>query len=269
MIWPGEVAQELCGFRLGKGAGETARWRRAPSPIPVRAPLRVEETFSRFCRSNASKEHAMREDGIRASSVEREPAPKDMSYEVADFARKHGLSMVEARSLIEKVGNDCMKLDAGGQEAQAQLIEVPSPCSSMLPLSVDTEHEVRRKSEDIDAHVMSDVLKAVVSRVKKIDRDHDIPYIAGYSQNGEKIYIDRHMPKSAIARRQAGADRSLPHPARGRRKSSPRRAWPSLPARASDRAQDRKSGGGGGGSRHGETTTPSPRRMSARSTTRR
>jgi hypothetical protein len=65
------------------------------------------------------------------------------------------------------------------------------------PLSVDTEHEVRRKSEDIDARVMSDVLKAVVSRVKKIDRGHDIPYIAGYSQNGEKIYIDRHMPRSA------------------------------------------------------------------------
>jgi hypothetical protein len=65
------------------------------------------------------------------------------------------------------------------------------------PLSVDTEHEVRRKSEDIDARVMSDVLKVVVSRVKKIDRGHDIPYIAGYSQNGEKIYIDRHMPRSA------------------------------------------------------------------------
>ena len=66
------------------------------------------------------------------------------------------------------------------------------------PLSVDTENEVRTKSEDIDAHVMGDVLKAVVARVKKIDRDHDIPYIAGYSQNGEKIYIDRHMPKSAM-----------------------------------------------------------------------
>jgi hypothetical protein len=58
----------------------------------------------------------MREDGIRASSVEREPAPKDMSYEVADFARKHGLSMVEARSLIAKVGNDCMKLDQAAKK---------------------------------------------------------------------------------------------------------------------------------------------------------
>ena len=65
------------------------------------------------------------------------------------------------------------------------------------PLSADTENEVRTKSEDVDPNVMADVLKAVIARVKKIDRDHDIPYIAGYSQNGEKIYIDRHMPKSA------------------------------------------------------------------------
>lgn len=66
------------------------------------------------------------------------------------------------------------------------------------PLSSETEKEVHTKSEDIDAKVMGDVLKAVMARVKKIDRDHDIPYIAGYSQNGEKIYIDRHLPKSAM-----------------------------------------------------------------------
>jgi hypothetical protein len=31
-------------------------------------------------------------------------------------------------------------------------------------------------------------------RVRKLDRDHDIPYLAGYSQDGQTIYIDRHMP---------------------------------------------------------------------------
>lgn len=66
------------------------------------------------------------------------------------------------------------------------------------PLLADTEMEVHAKSEDIGTDVMGEVLEAVVSRVKKIDRDHDIPYIAGYSQNGEKIYIDRHLPKSAM-----------------------------------------------------------------------
>jgi len=66
------------------------------------------------------------------------------------------------------------------------------------PISAETEKEVHTKSEDIDQSVMSDALKAVVARVKKIDREHDIPYIAGYSQNGEKVYIDRHLPRSAV-----------------------------------------------------------------------
>jgi hypothetical protein len=28
----------------------------------------------------------------------------------------------------------------------------------------------------------------------KIDRNHDVPYVAGYSKNGKIIYIDRHLP---------------------------------------------------------------------------
>ena len=44
--------------------------------------------------------------------------------------------------------------------------------------------------------MMDRALDAIVRRVKKFDRDHDIPYLAGYSQDGKTIYIDRHMPKS-------------------------------------------------------------------------
>jgi hypothetical protein len=44
--------------------------------------------------------------------------------------------------------------------------------------------------------MMDRALDAVVRRVKKFDRKHDIPYLAGYSNDGETIYIDRHMPKS-------------------------------------------------------------------------
>jgi hypothetical protein len=55
-------------------------------------------------------------DGSKVSGVEREPAQREMPYEVADFARKHGLSMVEARGLIEKVGNDCMRLDEAAKK---------------------------------------------------------------------------------------------------------------------------------------------------------
>ena len=39
-------------------------------------------------------------------------------------------------------------------------------------------------------------LDAIVRRVKKLDRRHDIPYLAGYSEDGQTIYIDRHMPRS-------------------------------------------------------------------------
>ena len=39
-------------------------------------------------------------------------------------------------------------------------------------------------------------LDAVVRRAGKIDRKHDIPYLAGYSRDGKTIYIDRHMPPS-------------------------------------------------------------------------
>ena len=39
-------------------------------------------------------------------------------------------------------------------------------------------------------------LDAIVRRVKDLDRQHDIPYLAGYSLNGKIIYIDRHLPQT-------------------------------------------------------------------------
>jgi hypothetical protein len=44
--------------------------------------------------------------------------------------------------------------------------------------------------------MMDRALDAIMRRVKKFDRKHDIPYLAGYSQDGKTIYIDRHMPPS-------------------------------------------------------------------------
>ena len=44
--------------------------------------------------------------------------------------------------------------------------------------------------------MMERALDAVVRRVKKLDRKHDMPYLAGYSLDGKTIYIDRHMPRS-------------------------------------------------------------------------
>ncbi|WIG56192.1 MAG: hypothetical protein OJF61_001980 [Rhodanobacteraceae bacterium] len=39
-------------------------------------------------------------------------------------------------------------------------------------------------------------LDAILRRVKKLDRSHDVPYLAGYSMDGKTIYIDRHLPTS-------------------------------------------------------------------------
>jgi hypothetical protein len=47
----------------------------------------------------------------------------------------------------------------------------------------------------VSSFMMDRALKAVVRQIQKLDRRHDIPYLAGYSRNGKTIYIDRHMPK--------------------------------------------------------------------------
>jgi hypothetical protein len=48
----------------------------------------------------------------------------------------------------------------------------------------------------VSSLMMQRALDAVVRRVEHLDRNHDIPYLAGYSQDGKTIYIDRHMPPS-------------------------------------------------------------------------
>jgi hypothetical protein len=44
--------------------------------------------------------------------------------------------------------------------------------------------------------MMDRALDAVARKVKHLYRDHDIPYLAGYSKDGKTIYIDRHMPST-------------------------------------------------------------------------
>ena len=62
----------------------------------------------------------------------------------------------------------------------------------------------------VSSFMMQRTLDEVVRRVKKLDRRHDIPYLAGYSKDGRTIYIDRHMPKSFIYRgRRIDTDRFL------------------------------------------------------------
>jgi hypothetical protein len=56
--------------------------------------------------------------------------------------------------------------------------------------------EVRHKSEDVDDEVLLDVIQAIRRRGRVINRDYDIPYIAGYSTDGHTVFIDRHLPRT-------------------------------------------------------------------------
>src|SRR3954468_16641880 len=58
------------------------------------------------------------------------------------------------------------------------------------------DREVRHKSEDIDDDVLLDVVRAIRRRVRVVNREYDIPYIAGYSMDGHTVFIDRHLPRT-------------------------------------------------------------------------
>jgi len=62
----------------------------------------------------------------------------------------------------------------------------------------------------VSSLMMDRALDAVVRRVKKLDRVHDVPYLAGYSLDGKTIYIDRHTPRAFSYRgRGVATDRFL------------------------------------------------------------
>ena len=62
----------------------------------------------------------------------------------------------------------------------------------------------------VSSLMLDRALDAIMRRVKKLDRAHDIPYLAGYSQDGKTIYIDRHMPRTMkFRRREIDTDRFL------------------------------------------------------------
>ncbi len=58
------------------------------------------------------------------------------------------------------------------------------------------EAEVRHTSEDIEDLVLLDVVQAIRRRVRIVNREYDVPYIAGYSVDGHTVFIDRHLPRS-------------------------------------------------------------------------
>ena len=63
------------------------------------------------------------------------------------------------------------------------------------------EREVQTWTDEISAAALAEALRAILKRVKKIDRRYDIPYVAGYSRDGRTVFIDRHMPRGFTWRR--------------------------------------------------------------------
>jgi len=62
----------------------------------------------------------------------------------------------------------------------------------------------------VSSLMLDRALDAIAKRVGAIDRDHDIPYLAGYSLDGKRIYIDRHLPPTFRYRaRDIAVDRYL------------------------------------------------------------
>jgi hypothetical protein len=84
----------------------------------------------------------------------------------------------------------------------------------MMPLDLchpTAPHAKLKLPEWFVSNLMMDrALDAICRRVKKFDRKHDIPYLAGYSKDGKTIYIDRHMPQFFTFRgRKIDTDRFL------------------------------------------------------------
>ena len=47
----------------------------------------------------------------------------------------------------------------------------------------------------VSSLMMERAVDAIMQRVGKLDRNHDIPYLAGYSLDAKTIYIDRDLPR--------------------------------------------------------------------------
>jgi hypothetical protein len=61
-------------------------------------------------------------------------------------------------------------------------------------------HKDTRPDWVIGQRMMDHAVKAIRARAH-LEREYDVPYLAGYSLDGHTIFIDRHMPKSFIYRR--------------------------------------------------------------------
>src|SRR6476619_5343704 len=95
-------------------------------------------------------------------------------------------------------------------------------------------HEKLRLPEWYVSSLMMDrALDAICRRVKKFDRKHDVPYLAGYSLDGKTIYIDRHPRPNSLGKPNATLPPRLRFSTSSFQLPSPRE--PTVPYARSDR----------------------------------
>jgi hypothetical protein len=63
---------------------------------------------------------------------------------------------------------------------------------------VGAHKRLRLPDTYVSSLMLDRALNAIARRVGAIDRQHDIPYLAGYSTDGKRIYIGRHLPRSFL-----------------------------------------------------------------------
>jgi hypothetical protein len=83
---------------------------------------------------------------------------------------------------------------------------MPSNCCH----PVGAHKRLRLPDTYVSSLMLDRALDAIARRVGATDREHDIPYLAGYSVDGRRVYIDRHLPRSFLYKGRAIAvDRYL------------------------------------------------------------
>jgi hypothetical protein len=81
-------------------------------------------------------------------------------------------------------------------------------CSGILKRSSRPRRRMRNDTL-VSGWMLTHAVSAILHRIR-LDRGHDIPYLAGYGRDGKTIYIDRHVPRFLVTRgRRVGIDRFL------------------------------------------------------------
>ena len=72
-----------------------------------------------------------------------------------------------------------------------------------------SQRNLNHQNGNVSSVMLDDAVDAILHRIK-LDCGYDIPYLAGYSLDGKKIYIDRHLPKTFTYRgKRVAVDRYL------------------------------------------------------------